>query len=260
METWGFKMNQMFSHNRIFKRKRILSFIITALMMVFVAVFAQGVAGIRAAGLYNVAEVVIPISCVIKGDITSKDYVIKVEAVSDDIPQPEAELVSIDGSGKGSFSIEVNEPGTYDYTIYQEAGDSDLITYDSVRYVAHVFVTTDGSNELAYSIVVNYEGSDNKPEEVLFENAIVEPTSEQTTESTTEATTQEEITTEATTENISNETPETSVKSGAKSMSDKKSLKTGDNIKLGIIILVAVGAFLCIVVLLLVKKFRNKDE
>ena len=81
--------------------------------------------------------------------------------------------------------IVLSEVGTYTYTVFEETGTLEHVTYDKTEYVVKVTVTDDGNGKLvAADPVIQKVGSDDVVSQILFVNTYVVPTPPPTTPDT----------------------------------------------------------------------------
>ena len=66
--------------------------------------------------------------------------------------------------------ISINEPGNYDYLVYQEAGNDKDTRYDDTVYNVRVFVTQTDEKELDFNVVATVKATGEKPDRVEFAN------------------------------------------------------------------------------------------
>lgn len=161
--------------------------------LLIIALFGMYFCQIRvnAENAYTPVDAVIRFECesVKEADM---EYRIRIRTENENIPLPDRDTIRINNEGQGSFHLQLTEPGTYDYLVYQEIGTDDSIRYDETKYDIHVFVTENEAGILDYSVAVNLAGTDKKPEKVTFRNDLknatrpTETPSEETTEETTE--------------------------------------------------------------------------
>jgi len=125
---------------------------------------------------YKAAETDITLSAVkvLKGR-TLKDGEFKF--VLKDKDGKVVETVTNDANGKISFAkIIFDKAGTYKYTVSEEAGNAENMTYDKSEYVIDVEVTDDGNGKLkAEKPVIKKSGSTEKVNEISFENTYKVP-------------------------------------------------------------------------------------
>lgn len=73
--------------------------------------------------------------------------------------------------------IVLTEAGTYTYTVFEETGTLENVTYDKTEYVVEVTVTDDGKGRLVASTpVIKKAGSSDVVAEIVFENTYAVPT------------------------------------------------------------------------------------
>ena len=131
-------------------------------------------------------------------DVT-KDYgeahqnEIVIEPMNENNPMPgdnqKKSIIEVEDNKSGSFKISFNEPGEYEYKIYQKTGTNDCVEYDEKVYHATIMVM-DNNGKLDTVLSIKIEGVNTKPEKVQFVNIEKEETADETVEKTTEETTQ----------------------------------------------------------------------
>lgn len=142
--------------------------------------------------VYETVEVEITV------DVT-KDYgeahqnEIVIEPMNENNPMPgdnqKKSNIEVEDNKSGSFKISFNEPGEYEYIIYQKTGTNDCVEYDEKVYHATIMVM-DNNGKLDTVLSIKIEGVNTKPEKVQFVNIEKEETADESTEETTEETTQ----------------------------------------------------------------------
>ncbi|MCR4845312.1 MAG: hypothetical protein K5865_01060 [Eubacterium sp.] len=125
---------------------------------------------VRAEFIYKPVDALITFNCNAISGIDNNEYKISLKTDNKNAPLPEKDTVVVDKYGKGEFVIRVNEPGTYDYLIYQIKGSDNNIIYDDTKYEVHVCVLSDENGKLGYSVSVNIADTDEKPENIEFKN------------------------------------------------------------------------------------------
>lgn len=135
------------------------------------------------AGAYDAIKAVIPVSCMKVTDGAAHTYEIDIEQESSDSPKPNESSIRVEQSGKGGFTIDITEPGTYRYRISEKTGNDPDINYDKSVYIATVFVQNGDGGKLVYSLTVAEMGKTNKPDSVAFKNTQKTDESKQTSPS-----------------------------------------------------------------------------
>ena len=103
-------------------------------VMTLCAVLSCALSPLRAANSYTPLDAVIPFSCE-KADIEDgATYEFVIEPLDDVSPAPKQGTVTIEGSGTGAFTVEITEPGTYQYKVYEKKGSNSDIIYDETVY------------------------------------------------------------------------------------------------------------------------------
>ena len=123
-----------------------------------------------AALAYVTAAAEIPVNCLEIPDDKTHTYTIFIESENEVSPEPKSDTLEITENGTGKFEIEIDEPGTFLYRIYEKPGDEDDIQYDENVYYVTVFVENADENELRYAVSAAVAGSDEKPDQIVFEN------------------------------------------------------------------------------------------
>lgn len=123
-------------------------------------------------------EAEIPVSCVQLPERKDYVYSIMMEADNMNFPRPKNEYLQLMDGETGNFQIDITEPGTYLYKIYQKQGKEQEIEYDSSVYLVTVFVVDDQKEGLIYSVSAKIDGKNNKPDELKFCNTVLSNSSE----------------------------------------------------------------------------------
>lgn len=235
------KIRNYYNHKILFIGYLFAFFIIFNLII--------GVNLLHAEMTYDEVSVKIPVS-------VSKDYgdsyenEIVLEPVEESYPLPESGVVNgkavleVNDNKNGHFEITFNEPGEYEYKIYERKGDNTSIEYDTKVYYATVFVM-DNNGKLEYVLSTKIEGVNSKPDKIQFVNIEEEETTEE------ETTTEEEKTTE-----------ETTNKGGYDDQKGehRDSPTTGDNFPLEIVLLIMFVSCSLIFALVIIKIRLNRAE
>ena len=241
--------------------KRLLSGAVAVFMLLLGLLCMQRtVLPVIAGEIYQPLTVDIRFECMEKTELTDGIYRIVIRAGDTLSPAPEQDRAEVKG-GKGSFRITVTEPGSYVYQVRQEKGkDSDTV-YDSRVYEVHILVMNKDTvpvgdtPELVYTMSVNYAGTDEKPEKMVFQNKSAKRDTEEKTDETTEE--QTEKITDEDTEEITEETTEKDTEEDARS--DGR-VQTGDDSPILLISVILIIAAAGIVILLLLRRRNRKDK
>lgn len=143
---------------------RIYAVFMVSLLIVFMA-FSYT----RADFSYTSLRCDIPFTCT-RADVTGDNtYDVVIESLTSNNPMPANTVITLQDGGTGSFSIEITEPGTYTYKIYQRSGTNSEIVYDDTTYNVTLFVTTDEAGNLECRVILSKDGLV-KPTEVAFVN------------------------------------------------------------------------------------------
>lgn len=74
-------------------------------------------------------------------------------------------------------SITFTDVGTYKYTVYEENGTSENVTYDKTEYIIEIKVTDEGKGKLVVGTpVIKKAGNNDAVAEIIFENTYTVPT------------------------------------------------------------------------------------
>ena len=235
-----------------------------------------------AAMRYTPLKVEISFECLFDTRLPDGTYRINISPEDDVAPLPDETKVLVT-EGTGSFHVEISEPGTYSYLVYQEKGDDPDMVYDDTRYEIHLFVTDkgietdDSSIEMTSVITVNYAGTDDKPDRLAFANRLAgdseaanntteESSTSATTETTTEVTTEESgtsVTTEESSASVTTEesgvsvTTEDATTPGADS---KLRISTGDAANIRLLIILMTTSIIVTIFLIILKKRNARDR
>ena len=209
------------------------------------------------AGSYDPITCTVSIDCLEIKNVDDFKYKIKIKP-QDNAPAPVSDELEIKEDNSGEFKVTVDEPGTYDYLIYQVVGDDKDITYDTTQYEAHLFVTSDENGKLQYQVSVNIANTAKKPIKIEFVNKTTKGGAEDDTEATTQTPTTEEPTED--TEDTEEVTTEKKTDEGGKEQGKNK--KTGDETYLLLWVNILVISFIGIIVLIIERKrhYNNQNE
>ena len=163
------------------------------------------------ADAYTTIGTEIPVTCFAVTDNSSHIYQVKIESENDISPAPSTDVLQIRENGMGYFEINIDEPGTFCYRIYEEAGSDPNIKYDDNIYIVSVFVENGKDDVLVYSVTASIVGKDTKPETIAFENLVLSETDIVTTTAPPSTTAPPETTTVTTTLTTTAVTTSTSV-------------------------------------------------
>lgn len=148
---------------KIFQRLYVVCFnIICILSFCF-----NGSFGITASA-YEPVNAVIAVEGIKFSDSNSHMYDIVIESLDNFAPVPESDRLFITGSGAGVFNLEITEPGTYVYKIYERPGNDINIIYDYAVYSVTVFAANAEDDSLTYSVSVKEANSEYKSDNVIF--------------------------------------------------------------------------------------------
>ena len=147
------------------KRERMTKMI--SIVMAAFAVLLFFVFPVSAESRNTPVKAQIPIICE-KTDATNNNYEIVIENI-DNAPLPDNNVISFSESGQTEYEIEIDEPGTYLYKVYEKAGTNKNIIYDNTSYTVTIFVTQDDNGVLNAQVILSKDGA-GKPTSVKFVN------------------------------------------------------------------------------------------
>jgi pilin isopeptide linkage protein len=139
---------------------------------------------------YATLEAEIPVTCLEIRDGKTHIYQIAIEAENNTSPNPKSGILEITENRTGKFEIDIDEPGTFVYKVYEKEGSEPNIKYDKNIYSVTVFVEEVSDHTLKYAVTAKIEGKNEKPDAIAFEN-IVEGEKEIVTTSPADAVTTE---------------------------------------------------------------------
>lgn len=123
------------------------------------------------ADAYDTSTVEIAVECAGMKYFKDYEYKIAIEPQEDNAPMPEEDIISVANGTEGVFKIEVSEPDTFTYRIYEQKPKNKNINYDYREYFVTLFVTDNETGELSYSVSVNEFESDTKTGRVSFRDS-----------------------------------------------------------------------------------------
>ena len=157
------------------------------------------------AGFYEKEHLEIPVMCLDVEDIDDHIYNVTITTEDPLAPLPQSDTIQVNENGMGQFEIDIDEPGTFVYNIFETKGDEDDIEYEETVYTITVYVETNENDELLYSVSASVNGREVKSEEIQFQDKVMDGsdrkkprTTSTTSEAVTTTTTAAVTTTEAT--------------------------------------------------------------
>ena len=136
----------------------------------------------------------IPVTCLEIPDGRVHTYNIIIESENSAFPAPRSNAIEITDTETGKFEIEIDEPGTFVYKVYEKEGSEPDINYDKNVYIVTVFVEEASDNTLKYAVIAKLEETDEKPDTIEFEDT-VDDDEIVTTETTDPVPTETDVTT-----------------------------------------------------------------
>ena len=119
---------------------------------------------------YDTSTVEIAVGCAAMKYFRDYDYQIVIEPMNENAPMPENNILSVANGTRGMFKIDVTEPDTFTYRIYELKPKNKNINYDHREYLVTLFVT-DNHGELSCLLSVNESESDMKTGLVSFKDS-----------------------------------------------------------------------------------------
>lgn len=129
-----------------------------------------------AAGEVTVA---LPVEVELTGDPppAAADFTFRLDA-RQGAPLPDPATLTLRGAGRGTFApIAYDAPGTYRYTLYQQAGQAAGYRWDDTVYEVTVLVLRDEEGGLTATVLLARQGAEGKAEGAVFTNGYTAPAS-----------------------------------------------------------------------------------
>ena len=123
---------------------------------------------------YEALRVAVPVNCLSVYGNGTHTYELKIETESS--PEPVVDTLTVTEDSTGAFEIDLTEPGTYHYSVYEAAGGDTAVKYDSTRYDIVIFAEDSGSGGLRSSMTACISGSDSKAESISFRDTVLSGT------------------------------------------------------------------------------------
>ena len=193
-------------------------------------------------GSYNAITAQIPVKCVYMPEFDDYTYDLSIEPVSDGSPIPNERNLSVLHDNTGVFTINVSQPGTFRYKIFESYTDDEIIIQDGIIYnIQHdmsvyyitLFVTENDDGKMNYSITATADENEFKTDSVKFKDKIVLDEEFSGDESSDEESSEDE----SSHYESSSPVTESSVNSQASVPPDSdKTIFTGDTANTGIVI------------------------
>ena len=123
-----------------------------------------------ASGFYTPVEAQIPFYTEKVSNNGSVTYNVRIEGTKGSEPMPAATEITVKAGESGHFDINITEPGTYIYKVYQKKGSSGNVQYDDRVYDVHLCVVNGNNNSLSCTVAVMLANSSTKPDKLDFTN------------------------------------------------------------------------------------------
>lgn len=187
------------------------------------------------ASAYETVNAGIPVFCheLTAGEQHSYDIIIEPADAS--LPMPESSIITVDSGENALFSIDISEPGTYDYRVYERPGTDERVEYDDTVYLVSIFAENDDSGGLRTAVSAKDEKTGLKVRDIEF----IDSAEEQTTTASTTAQTSTQTAGASTTQPVTTTTRKTTI---IETITD---IMTGDTMPVGLLCCVmAFAAFI----------------
>ena len=150
---------------------KLKKFLIPALVCLL-SLFAI-LSGTQTAFAYETIRVNIPVNCLTVYGNDTHTYELKIETENESSPEPVSDILTMTEESTGAFEIDLTEPGTYHYSIYEVTGSDANIRYDSSRYNIVVYAENSENGRLGYSMTAYMAGSDSKADRIAFQDMVL---------------------------------------------------------------------------------------
>ena len=187
------------------------------------------------ASAYETVNAGIPVFCheLTAGEQHSYDIIIEPADAS--LPMPESSIITVDSGENAVFSIDISEPGTYDYRVYERPGTDERVEYDDTVYLVSIFAENDNSGGLRTAVSAKDEKTGLKVRDIEF----IDSAEEQTTTASTTTQTSTQTAGVSTTQPVTTTTRKTTI---IETITD---IMTGDTMPVGLLCCVmAFAAFI----------------
>ena len=212
----------------------------------------------KADSTYETIQIEIPIDCREVDFSDNHIYRITIEAVTERAPLPNESTISICENEEGFFILNLNEPGTYIYRMYEPKGTEEYIEYCSHIYEATVFVEANENDELFSALSVTIDGNDTKTDELHFQDYVLSGGERKTLPSTTATTSlsTSETTTTSTTFTTAVTTSEITTSSTKSNpiVEFVDGVMTGDNMPIRLLVIIIAAATVLMISAMIFKK------
>ncbi|MDO4307317.1 MAG: FctA domain-containing protein [Eubacteriales bacterium] len=172
------------SHTGMFRVKYIWFCILCVLLLLSFS------GEVHAKGYYEPVEAVIPVFCISISEAGFNEIVIEAE---DDIsPMPEQSKIAVKNGATGEFRIEISEPGTYKYVVYELDSQGEKINDEHNIYYVSIIVLQSEEGELQCTVAAENSEQEGKPEllDFYYRESEISPEPEEPTVTPTQIPTQ----------------------------------------------------------------------
>ena len=137
-------------------------------ILIFALIFCLPT-GTFAGTVYNKITASVPVTFFTSR--ASSDSIAVMEAINE-APEPYENEIFFAVSGTDAFYIDISEPGTYRYKVYQKQGTQSNTVYDDTIYSVIVFVTADSDDSLKYAVTATASDTGRKLDKIEFKNDV----------------------------------------------------------------------------------------
>jgi len=214
---------------------------------------------------YEKERVEIPVICLDVEELDEHIYNISIETEDPFAPVPLSDTLSISKNGTGYFEIEIDEPGTFVYNVYEQKGDEPDIEYEERAYTITLYVETNENDELLCAVSATINGTDVKSDEISFQDAVMEgserkkPRTTETTELTTTSSSALTTTSATATTTATAVTTIVTTKKTNTIIENFEEILTGDSFPAKALCCIIAAALLVMVGTLVLKKKKDSD-
>lgn len=214
---------------------------------------------------YEKERIEIPVICLDVEELDEHIYDISIETEDPFAPVPLSDTLSISKNGTGYFEIEIDEPGTFVYNVYEHKGDEPDIEYEERAYTITLYVETNENDELLCAVSATINGTDVKSDEISFQDAVMEgserkkPRTTETTELTTTSSSALTTTTATATTTTTAVTTIVTTKKTNTIIENFEEILTGDSFPAKALCFVIIAALLAMAGTLVMKRKNGSD-
>ena len=171
MRISGINRKMLFFNSKNSKSRHVQRIVgVYLIILLFSVCFFGFYVPVHAEEGYDKLKVKIPFYCDTVDNNPDMIYVIHLQGLGENLPQPMKDSLQVKGGESGVFVIEITEPGTFVYRMTQTKGTQANMVYDDKKYDAYIYVTNAGGSKLDYTVSITLADSSEKPESVDYHN------------------------------------------------------------------------------------------